>query len=233
MKEAIWKAPIFVFIWVLFLGLKILVVIAGLVAVALLWNWRDVAYDKLPSWTKPWANPNDWLDGGHGFDVSLPPWWLKLHGFNFRSFYHYHALRNPANGLRSYEWLDLDIQRNKVKYVGDLSLSDYEPQTLRINNKKVKKYLCWQGFRAGMKYIRIWHDGYTRTHKEIVNIGPWWKLFTFWKWRMIEVTTTYSPRHIVIKLGWRIEPKDAHVDAPAYRGEDSGFATKALLYRKG
>jgi len=145
------------------------------------------------------VNPNDWKDGGHGFDKSLPPWWINLHGYGFWSFYRYHAIRNPANGLRAVEWLDLDIEREKARFVGDnYPKGGSEPAYMREHGIKSVKYLAWQGVQAGFKYIRLWND----------------------------------ERHIVIKFGWRIEPRDALADAEEYR-RSAGFATKLIIYRKG
>lgn len=235
MKQLWWRTPLFIMSWILFLALKIVTVLLGLVAVLFLGAYRDVLYDDLASWTRPWANQGDWYGGPYTFnETCLPRWWVvkllpiyarwwhpilnalnvadwwksfeptdkKERGAKFGSYYKYHALRNPANGLRSYEWLDLDIEMDKVRYVTSGILYPYEPDVMRGRDSPLTTswYLCWQGLQAGFKLIHLWSD----------------------------------KRHLVIKLGWRVQPQDATTPIPAgIRAEDAGFATKVLVYRKG
>lgn len=203
----------FVPIWLAFMALKLVVVVLGLPIVAYMWRFRtthmDLLLDEKP-WLKPWLNPEDWVGGSQdkkgNVTESLPHWWIDRHegDIGFWMWWHYHAVRNPANGLRNFEWLDLDIIQERVKYKTPLYLKYYEPWHVRemdINPPRSYGYLCWQGLRAGAKWVHHWND----------------------------------ERHFVLKIGWRVEPRDAHkpIDPAGIRAEDSGFASKLLIYRKG
>lgn len=206
---ALWRVPIFVLIWILFLMIKIPTLIAGLVVVPYMYKYRGTLYSDLPAWTRPWANPEDWEGGPKSFAGSLPRWWVAENGITFWSFWRYHAIRNGANGLRSFEWLDLDINPNDVQWFGTAENNDgdplekYEPWYVRKHFPDVQTYwyFAWQDWQAGFKFVHHWNDG----------------------------------RHIVIKLGWRVEPNDAYVpiDPTGIRVDDAGFATKFLVYREG
>lgn len=230
MKKLWWRMPIFIVIWILFVALKVVVILTGLIAVLFLFAYRDVTYDSLPWWTRPWANPEDWYGGPMTYEkTSLPKWWVDKHGESEWSFYRYHAIRNPANGLRSFEWLDLDIDPAKVKYVTPFLLATYEPWHMRKMNDGVEKiifkkckYWCWQGyFKAGYKYVKLWKD-----------LQPHW--WTDWQWWIFKGPKS-GPRHFVAKFGWRVQPSDAtfEIDPLDIRIADAGFATKLLPYRKG
>lgn len=197
------KLPVFILLWIAFLVIKIPTIIVGAFVVPLLWPYRNTLYDDLPWWTRPWSNPEDWMGGPQGFQNSLPAWWVKREGSDFKAFWRYHAIRNPANGLRSFEYLDLDIDKDKVEYVTNGYLKFYEPWYMRDYNPEVKTYwyVCWQGYRAGLKFVHHWNED----------------------------------KHVVIKFGWRIEPRDsiAGPDPKGTRAKGAGFATKALFYRDG
>jgi len=150
------KVPLFVTIWAAVMAIKIPTALLGSLVVPLLWFYKDTDYSELPAWTRPWANPEDWESGPKSYESSLPKWWVDSRGSNFKSFWHYHAIRNPANGLRSYELLDLDINPSKVEFVTNQEFVRYEPNTLRAWDKKLSWYFAWQGWRAGMKFIYIW-----------------------------------------------------------------------------
>lgn len=194
------KLPIFVLLWAGMIVIKGVTAFLGLFVVAILWKWRNTTFDEVPKWTTPWLNPEDWYGTVHHYEGSLPKWWVQLHGTKFRSFWHYHALRNSANGLRNIEWLDLDIVPDKVHYKTNYLLNTYEPNTMRELGKKTTWYLAWQRFQAGFKLVHIWND----------------------------------ERHLVIKIGWRVEPLDATKrDRPQVLIDDASFALKILIWRKG
>jgi len=151
------KLPVFILMWALYLAIKIPTWALGFVVVPFLYRWRFTHYERLPWWTRPWANPEDWEGHGNGAG-SLPLWWLNKHGVNFKSFYRYHAIRNPANGLRSFEWLDLDVTPDLIRYRTSMVLNRYEPDVLRKNALRTAWYFAWQGFRAGFKVVHIWND---------------------------------------------------------------------------
>lgn len=203
--EAILKFIPFLAIWIAFMALKLVVAALGLIVIPILWRYRMVEYDKLPKVFRPWANPEDHHGGsmykrGRSHN-SLPDWWIDQKGISLKSFWLYHAIRNPANGLRSFEFLDLDIVMERVKFVATEYFKHYEPGRLRKDGKRWAAYLAWQGWQAGCKVVIVWND----------------------------------ERHLVLKLGWRIQPSDAVdlIDPAGIRHEDSGFASKFLPYRKG
>jgi hypothetical protein len=154
----LFKLCTFYVLWVLFLIIKVPVALLGFLVIPLVWPFRNTPYDDLPAWTRPWANPEDWHGQINHYEASLPRWWVNKHGTGFKSFYQYHAVRNPANGLRSYEWIDLDIVPENVRYQAKPYLGRYEPSDLRERGLKVAKYWAWIGPQAGYKYIRIWND---------------------------------------------------------------------------
>lgn len=171
----------------------------GLFVVPLMWRYRETDYEDLPWWTRPWSNPEDWFGQQNHFQSSLPRWWVAAHGIEFKSWYKYHAIRNPANGMRSFELLDLDIRPHEVKFRTPLYYTRYEPNALRNIGKRNAGYLAWQGWKAGIKYIHIWSNS----------------------------------KHLVIKLGWRVEPRDAIDPGTGIGITDASFASKVLPYRQG
>jgi hypothetical protein len=192
------KLPIFILMWILMIAIKIPTALFGLIAIVLMHPYRHTPYDDLPAWTRPWANPEDWEGQIYSDQYSLPKWWVKAHGIGFKQFYQYHAIRNPANGLRSYEWLDLDVDPKQVRYKTNIVMKRYEPTAIRKAKYKTAWYFAWQGYRAGFKLIHIWN----------------------------------AERHLVIKMGWRVDPADATQIANELK-KDASFAGKILPYRKG
>lgn len=155
------RLPIFVLYWAGFAAIKIPTALLGLVMVPLLWRYRQRPYTSLPGWTRPWSNPEDWFGQRTANKLeynSLPWWWADSRGTGFWSFVKYHAVRNPANGLRSFEALDVDIDPSKVRYKATTYLDSYEPRRLKAAGLKSAGYIAWQGFKAGIQYLRIWND---------------------------------------------------------------------------
>ena len=124
-------------------------------------------------------------------------------GPSFWAFYKYHAIRNPANGLRSFEFMDLDIVSEKVNYIAYPDLKHYDPWYTRIYTPDVDFYwyLTWQGFQSCFKIVYHWND---ERHLEF-KIG----------WRV-----NPRDRHVA-------------PDPNGIRVDDAGFATKFLPWRKG
>lgn len=155
-----WRLAVFVPVWALFLAIKIPTLVAGLVVVPFLYRYRAVDYADLPWFTRPWANFEDHQGGIHGVPgASLPQWWIDREGAGFWSFYRYHAIRNPANGLRSFEWLDLDVEQERVRYWTPRYLAFYEPfyaRPLKVGPRSYG-YIAWQGVRAGVKFVHHWN----------------------------------------------------------------------------
>jgi len=204
------KLPIFILLWIGMMMIKFVIAVLGLFTIAYMWKWRNTPFNEVPKWTTPWLNPEDWHGTFNHYVNSLPRWWVQLHGANFKSFWHYHAIRNPANGLRNIEWLDLDNVPEKVKYHSPKYYDRYEPSILRQQaykpgdefNPDIKTcwYLAWQGWQAGFKIVHIWND----------------------------------ERHLVIKIGWRVEPANTKDrDRPQVLIDDASFASKILIWRKG
>lgn len=199
------RLPIFVLIWVGMMALKLPVAILGLIVVPALYPYRARHYDELPFWTRPWANPEDWTGGPQGVvGESLPAWWIKREGSGFGPFWKYHAIRNPANGLRSFEALDLDIMQGRVRFHTPRYFRYYEPWHIRKLDDAPRTvwYLAWQGWKAGFKFVHLWND----------------------------------ERYLELKIGWRVEPRDAKepLDPDGQRAlEGAGFASKFLPYREG
>lgn len=195
------KLPLFMLLWVGMICIKIPTALFGFFVVPFLYPYRDTDYKDLPWWTRPWSNPEDWTGQPGCYESSLPRWWVEERGTGFGSFYRYYAVQNSANGLRSFEFLDLTIDPSKVKYKTNYKMTRYEPPEMRELGLKTVWYWAWQGFQAGFKIIHIWND----------------------------------ERHLVIKLGWRVEPEDASGGDKYFKigMEDASFAGKVLLYRKG
>ena len=151
------RLPIWIFMWLLMIAIKIPTALLGFIMVPLIYRYRHTDYGQLPSWTKPWANPEDWCGRGNG-NNSLPLWWIKKFGNTFKQFYRYHAIRNPANGLRSYELLDADIIPEKVRFKTNQEMKRYDVSKVRAGPKRTVWYFAWIGFRAGFEIIHIWND---------------------------------------------------------------------------
>lgn len=206
---ALWRLPVFVLVWAFFIVLKAFTAFAGLFVVPFLYKYRNVPYQtmwKEHSWSRPWVNIEDWHGGWNGvLGVSLPQWWITKRGISAWSFWVYHAIRNPANGLRTYEALDLDIVQEEVEFVTSSYYRMYEPSFIREANRKSAVYVCWQGWQAGLKYVRIKSAD---------------KFFEFKiGWRVEPRDGVEGPR-----------PNNANDKA---RFEDAGFALKLGLDRDG
>lgn len=199
-RTLVLKLPVMLMWWAVMVALKIPTAALGFVVVPFLERYRFVPYDQLPGWTRPWSNPEDWFGGTRNYAGSLPTWWADEKGHGLWSFYRYHAIRNPANGLRSFEWLDLDMRPEKIRYVTDQYRRFYEPWHSR---EPWQWYLAWQGFKLGVKLLHPWNED----------------------------------RHLVIKFGWRIEPRDADEHDPDPDDHrmiaGAGFAYKFQVYREG
>lgn len=212
------RLPMFVLMWAGFIAIKVPTALLGFVLVPFLYRYRLDWYESLPPWTRPWANPEDWYmarPANKPEYESLPWWWVKAHGTGFWSWYKYHAVRNPANGLRSFEWLDLDVDPARVDYRASVYLDSYEPGLVEALGKRTAAYIAWQGIKAGIQIIHVWPD----LQRDI----DLWLLGTI----------PAGPKYLVIKFGWRVHPCDK--ENPAMRdralAEDSGFAGKVLPYR--
>jgi hypothetical protein len=219
----LFKLPIMVVLWAGMFVIKFLGLVLGLFIIPYMWLWRNWHYNivlERRPWVSPWLNPEDWYGTVHHYASSLPKWWVDKHGINFKSFYLYHAIRNPANGLRNIEWLDLDIVPDKVRFKTNYLMERYEPNSMRkalpLSLRNTAWYIAWQGFQAGFKYVHLWPELKTDV--------------TLFGWTVLEK----GPRHFVAKLGWRVEPHSVlDRDIPQVLIDDASFASKLLPYRRG
>lgn len=159
--QLLFRIPIFIALWILVIAIKIPTLLLGFFTVPFLYRLRHKKYEDLPKWTKPWANPEDWWGGPEGTEESVPQWWINRYdGVTFWTWYKYHAIRNPANGLRTFEFMDLDIVPEKVNYIAYPDLKHYDPWYTRRYEPDVDFYwyLTWQGFQACFKIVIHWND---------------------------------------------------------------------------
>lgn len=198
------RLPVFIIVWLGFIAIKLPTAILGFFVVPILYRYRHRPFSKVPKVFLPWQNPEDWNDGPQGTPESVPKWWVKERGgVTFWDWYKYHAIRNPANGLRNFEAIDLDPNPEKIQYVstGKTYRKSYEPTSMRRDGVKFAAYLCWQGLQAGCKIVYVWND---KRHL-VFKFG----------WR-IEPADKHRP----------FDPKGIRIN-------DTGFASKFLPYREG
>jgi hypothetical protein len=186
-------------------ALKAPVALCGAFMVPLLYPYRNKPQSEVPKILLPWLNPEDWYDGPMGGAHSLPQWWKDREGEDFKSFFRYHAIRNPANGLRNFDILKVDLKEGNedIRFYTPKYLKFYDPWYVNKHYPELKSYwyLCWKGWKLGFKYVRHWN----------------------------------KERHTEIKLGWRVEPRDKVVGpdvAGQKYGGGAGFASKVLLWRE-
>lgn len=158
-KDVAWRLPGFLVVWLFFMAMKIGFVLHGFVMVALLYFYRKRKFDDVPQIFLPWQNPEDWVGGINGTEHSLPQWWINKEGTGFYSWWKYHAIRNPANGLRNFDFVDLDLEQDKIHYWTPEYLKYYEQWYLQkyAPDLKTYGYIAWQGWRAGLKIEHIWN----------------------------------------------------------------------------
>ena len=159
-KSVLLRAFGFLGMWLINIAIKLPTVILGIVMVALLYLYRKREFDDVPKVFLPWQNPEDWNGGTVGTEHSLPQWWINENGAGFWSWYHYHAIRNPANGLRNFDFIDLDLKEWKIDYWTPKYLKWYEPWYVKREHPELKTYgyVAWQGMKAGVKIEHIWND---------------------------------------------------------------------------
>jgi len=223
-KELIKKLPGFLAMWALNVLIKVPTILLGTVMVPLLYLYRKKPFDKVPSIFLPWQNPEDWNDGINGTENSLPRWWINQpvdavtfkiwkwsftlikarehRGFGFWAWFKYHAIRNPANGLRNFDFIDLDLKQEEIHYWTPKYLTSYEPWPyLKRKGPRTCWYIAWQGYMAGVKFVHVWNEK---------------RYFEFkFGWRV-------EPRDAV----------DGYRESSHRWNHGAGFATKLLPYRE-
>jgi hypothetical protein len=139
--------------------LKALVTLVGLVAVPFMLLTKD-----RPKWLwRPWSNPTD---GNYG-----PSWWPRYaqnHWFaKYFPNYWWCAIRNPANGLRTYKYLTVSVD-DTYKFKGNGL--PVEPSQLRELEKRFGWFYAWQGIYSGFWICAVW------TKKRHMKFRIGWKI---------------------------------------------------------
>ena len=147
--------------WAIYLAVfKLPTWAAGFFVVPFLYQKRYTPLKDMPKLSLPWINPEDWHGGFKNYDGSVPPWYIKKMGKdNFWTFYRYHAMRNPADGLRNFEDLNLWINKDMVHYWTPKYFDHYEPWHDRTPG--VRGYLAWQSIWLGVKVQWVREKSYT------------------------------------------------------------------------
>lgn len=160
-----------------------LVTLVGFVMVPLM-----LLCDNRPAWLfRPWYNPED---GMHG-----PIWWLNYvekrgHALSkrFPSFW-WSAIRNPANGLRSYPILSVIPREGEVDFLPRPLTgpsNDPNPGVLRALGAKYAWHYCWQDYYAGFWLCIIWNNN---KHAKF-RIG--WKLLPHYRYDPVDVQLGFA-----------------------------------------
>ena len=156
-RDVLWRLPIFIAAWLGILAIKIPTALLGFFVVPILYFYRKKEYNEVPKIFTPWQNPEDWKGRLMGTEHSIPQWWINEMGTSFWSFYKYHAIRNPANGLRNFDFIDLDMDQDKIEYWTPKYLEHYDPWYTKGNPKNYG-YIAWQGWMAGVKFVHHWNE---------------------------------------------------------------------------
>jgi len=138
-------------------SIKAAAVAFGLFAVPLMLACRE-----RPRWLwRPWIDPSGipawyWRYAARHPVARYAPrfWWL--------------AIRNPANGLRTYRWLTCDLDAARFEWRDNGMPTN--PGPLRKAGGRVGWLYAWQGVYSGLWLCVIWNDSY---HMKL-RIG--WKL---------------------------------------------------------
>ena len=155
--------PVALSLWVGSMALKAVTALLGLLIAPVTYRYRYTNIEAVPSIFLPWLNPEDWQNGTQQYDGSLPDWWIHRMGDGFWAFYKYHAIRNPADGLRNFKFLNCQIDPDRIEFVADKFRKYYEPWWRAVDDEspRVQWYICWQGVWAGVKLQWIRKNTYT------------------------------------------------------------------------
>lgn len=157
--ELIVRLPTMLIIWVLSWVVKLPTMLLGLVVIPFTYLYKHTSIEEIPWILTPWINPEDQVGGFPGYPDSLPTWWKRTNGFGFWSHYKYHAIRNPADGLRNYKLLNVVPDPARINYITNGYMRHYEPKALRarLNGDRLAWYICWQKFHMGLKIVYTWN----------------------------------------------------------------------------
>ena len=140
--------------WLVQIAVKLPTVLLGFLVVPFLYRKRYTPLRDMPWWSKPWANPEDWYGGLLKNTDSLPKWWKKRMGDGFWAFYKYHAIRNPADGLRNFPKWNLRVSKHMVHYWTPKYYDHYDPWYVRREDPDftgVIGYAAWSSVWLGVK----------------------------------------------------------------------------------
>lgn len=155
------RLPLWILMWLVQLVFKLPMWALGFAVMPLMYQKRYTPLDQLKWYQKLFANPEDWQGGHLNYSGSVPTWYRNKFPdkSEFYQFYRYHAVRNPADGLRNIKWLQLWIEPEKVRFKTPLYLKHYE--AWYHDAPGVYWYVAWQGVYAGLKVLWVEKDKYT------------------------------------------------------------------------
>jgi len=157
--RALWHVLIAIPEWCLHLVIKATLLVTGLVVVPFMYRYRDTDFRDLPWWTFLWKNPEDWKGGVLKYERSIPYWWIeRMKSDGFWAFYKYHAIRNPADGIRNIKFLQLFHDPKRIGFVTNQYLTFYEPWYEETEIGKWYWHITWQGTRCFIKVMRRWNQ---------------------------------------------------------------------------
>lgn len=142
------KVPFQLFLIVMMAALKLAVTVLGAVAVPLM-----LATSNRPAWLwRPWFNPEE----GLGLPAWYPRYISRYGNWLSRRFprWWWNAIRNPANGLRTYSVLSVEIEPSRVRTIGNGLPSN--PAPLRKAGGRFSWFYAWQDNYAGFWICAIW-----------------------------------------------------------------------------
>lgn len=194
----------FIPLWLGYLFLiKLPVNALGLLVTFWTYRYRNTPYDKTPKYLRLWINKEDWLGGitANG-EESLPRWWVKREGLGWKSHWLYHAWRNGGDGLRRTRLGGLRVDPDRIKYVAKPFMIWYEPWKLREQGRDSAIFLCWQGLKAGLKWVRIDSDTEHTVFKIGYRIEPKYAAYTD---ERVERDPLLQIRSFATKFLWKHE----------------------------
>ena len=149
--------PVAVVWWAVQMSIKAVVALLGLFVVPFMYRYRNTKLMWVPWYFRPWLNPEDWTGGTQNNVGSIPDWWRKRMGDGKWSFYKYHAIRNPADGLRNFKWLNCQIEPDKICVV-----------CVVIEQARKVIPVCLEDARTGGSIV---HQPLRRVRVQVIRLG--------------------------------------------------------------
>lgn len=208
--------PFGVVIWCLQIAIKLPTVLLGYVVVPFLWRYRYTDIDMVPVWLIPWANPEDWHGGFLNYDGSLPKWWvdesiepLTIFGKTIRK-------GREHRGRGFWSFYRYHARRNPAD-----GLRNIKALQLWIDRERV-----WYWTPTYFKHYEPWYDRTPGVRGYIAGQGAFIGIKVQW---------VREKSYSETKLGFRVEPLDAHRDLPdtsARKFLGASFASKLIIHRE-